>query len=153
MNVSRLHQEITFAVLVIALGVAFFCGTLGMPSTAALFPRILVVMLTVLAVLMIMQSARHIRPKEAEEQKTPVNIARLVVFFLLCVAYVGSVEFLGYFFATPVFILVTYGYLRSLSFVKSVVCAALFSGFIYALFVSFLHLPVPLGLLEKILEG
>ena len=150
---SRVQQEITFAVLVIALGIAFFYGTINMPPTAALFPRILAGMLIALAVLMLLQTGHRARARGEEEEKTPVNTTRLVVFFALCVGYVGSVDFLGYFFATPLFIIITYTYLRSLSFAKSVVCAALFSGFIYVLFVWFLHLPVPLGLLEKFLEG
>ncbi len=58
---------------------------------------------------------------------------------------------MGYFPATALFMMLSFLLLRAAGFVKSLLITALFCGFIYALFVSFLKLPVPLGLLESLL--
>lgn len=152
----RFVQESIFATACITLALLFLVKTDELISSAALFPRILIGTVILLSCVMVYQSytaqraGEHI--EEPKEGRPPFQAKRLVVFFALCAGYVASVEFLGYFFSTPLFIILTYSYLRSVKLQTSVVIAMGFSAFIYLLFVKVLHLPVPLGILETLME-
>ena len=154
---SRFVQESIFAVACVALATLFLANTSDLISSAALFPKILIALVTILSGVMIYQ-AYTAQKKEQDAQENdkgrpPFQTQRIIVYFLLCIGYVGSVELLGYFFSTPLFIILTYSYLRSVKLKTSLLIAIGFSIFIYMLFVKVLHLPVPLGFFENILEA
>ncbi|SBW08479.1 conserved membrane hypothetical protein [uncultured delta proteobacterium] len=154
---SRLAQESLFAVACVALALLFLFNTGELIPSAALFPRILIGVVIFLSCLMVYQAYRARQAERhadvSDTGRPPFQGKRIAVYFGLCVGYVGSVELLGYFFSTPLFIVLTYAYLRSVRLKTSLAIAVGFSAFIYLLFVRMLHLPVPLGLLENLLEA
>ncbi len=65
----------------------------------------------------------------------------------LIFAYVLTIIPLGYFIATPAFLIGSLLFLRSTKPHWILAIAVGFTGFVYLLFVLFLHMPVPMGLL------
>ncbi len=148
---SAFRKDILFALAIIAFLVLFWQQTNAMSAAAANYPRLLMGFIGFLTLIMLIQSflQRHIK----EEKPAPVLFARIGIFVALLVAYVLSMNTVGYFFATPIFVVIGCALLRAVSLRVSVCIGVGFSVFIYILFVKFLHLPVPLGLLEYFLGG
>ena len=67
-----------------------------------------------------------------------------VLFAALCVAYAASIHVLGYLIATPVFLLVALGALRPISWPNILLTVIAVTGVIWAVFINFLGLPMPL---------
>ena len=150
----RSVKEGLFAVWAVALAVLFQHQSLTLTDSAALLPRLLIACIILLSGLMALNAVRE------EQRKTdpgllsaPINTLRLCAFTGLLAAYIFSVESVGYFIATPLYILASYSLLRAAPLWKSLCIAVLFSLFIYLLFIVFLHLPIPLGLLKNLLGG
>ncbi len=148
---SSFKKDSCFALAVMALVALFWQQTYSMPASAAVFPRMLMVLIFLLVLAMLIQA--FIRRTFQEDEPFMENIARLGVFLLLLTGYVLCVEPVGYFFATPIFVVASCRVIRAVNFLPSLLIGVLFSGFIYILFVGFLHLPVPLGLLEHFVGG
>ena len=147
-------KEILFVVGAICLSLLFLFYSMDLPSSAALMPRILASMIILLSLGMAWQGiAAHKRMINAgEREEIPVINVKLVSLFLgFIVAYIALINVLGYFVATPLFIVGTYMYLRALSVKGALLVAAGFCILVYGVFVKVLYLPVPLGLLENIL--
>ena len=125
--------------------------------SAALFPRIVAGIVLFFAVSMVVNAvkesgkAKSHGEQEEKHESENINIVRVAVFVALCAAYVFSIPRVGYFIATPLFMVVTYLYLKAAGVLKALAISAGFCIFIYLLFVWFLKLPIPMGLLEPIL--
>ena len=147
-------KEILFAAGAAALSLLFIVQSFKMSSSAALMPRILAGFILVMSAAMVWQGLRaHQRMVRAgEKEDIPyINVPLVASFLVFIIAYVLLIEFLGYFIATPLFIIGTYLYLRALSFRNAILVAIGFCILVYGVFVKVLYLPVPLGLLETIL--
>ncbi len=148
---SSFQKDSFFAIAVMALVVLFWHQTYSMPASAAVFPRMLMVLISLLVLAMMIHA--YIRRALAEDMPLMGNVARLGLFLLLLVGYVLCVEPVGYFFATPVFVVAGCAVIRAVGLVPAAIIGVGFTAFIYALFVGFLHLPVPLGLLANFVGG
>ena len=147
-------KEIFFAAGAAALSLLFIVQSFKLPDSAALLPRILAVLIITLSIVMVFQglAARRRMIQAGRREEIPVINVKLVTLFLIfIVGYVALIDVLGYFIATPLFIIGTYLFLRALSPWNAILVAAGFCALVYGLFVKVLHLPVPLGLLEKVL--
>ncbi|WP_119680609.1 tripartite tricarboxylate transporter TctB family protein [Indioceanicola profundi] len=131
----------------IALAATFFISAMSLPDTAAQLPQGLAIVVSLLAVGMIVQ-AWWARTHHHEKIERPGRAGPAVAFSLATIAYVAVLKFLGYFVATPIFIVGTMLFLRTLSPLKAILLAVGVSAFVWALFVWFLSLPVPMGPLE-----
>jgi hypothetical protein len=149
----RSVKEGLFAVWTVALAVLFQHQSLTLTDSAALLPRLLIACVIFLSVLMVMNAVREERRESAPPSAAPINTPRLCAFTALLALYIFSVEPVGYFIATPLYIVASYSLLRATSLRLSLCIAVGFTLFIYLLFMLFLHLPVPLGLLEELLGG
>ena len=120
----------------------------------------LIVVLSMLAVLESWYKERHhskekVRIDQPQGQDLDkitdegvINYKRAFVFTALIALYIFLLDKIGYFIVTPLFILIANYYLKSMSLKNSAIIAVLFSGFVYALFVVFLKIPIPMGLLK-----
>ena len=148
---NRLAPYLLFAGAVDALAVVFYVNTLKMPKAAYQMPRILIALVLLLSVLMIAEQLLQMRktPSAENGNTLPAEISpiRIGVFVSLILAYVLTIVPLGYFIATPVFLIGTLLFLRSTMLPWILAIAVGFTGFVYLLFVLFLHMPVPMGLL------
>ena len=145
-------KEILFVLGSIGLSLLFLIYSVGLPDSAALMPRILATLIIVLSLGMAWQAiAAHKRMVEAgQREEIPfINIKLVSLFLVFIIAYIALIDVLGYFIATPLFIVGTYMYLRALSVKGALLVAAGFCVLVYGVFVKVLYLPVPMGLLEN----
>lgn len=138
----------------------FFIDTLDMVKAANELPRWLILLVIGLSVGMVVESYRKSK-LEALESKTRAaagkpsfdrsGFIRLVLFVVLIGAYVFLLQPVGYFIMTPLFIIGAYMLLEATTLLAGVLTGVGFSVFVYLLFVLFLHLPVPMGILSGLL--
>lgn len=138
------------AVLDLGAGI-FYRDTLRMPKAAYQMPRILIGLILLLSLLMIAERVWQLRKEGSPEEDAifsgKINWLRMAGFVFLLLAYIVTIEPLGYFIATPAFLIATFGFLKSTKPHWIAAIAVGFTGFVYLLFVLFLHMPVPMGLL------
>lgn len=152
-----LVQHFLFAVFTVGLGLYFFIKAFFMPSAAAHFPTIIASLVFILTASMVVEALRKVRRgsgipiSKAPEGK--ILVTRVVSYVALIAAYIFLIPRIGYFVATPLFMIISYGYLRALGIFKILLLSICFSIFIYFLFVWFLKLPIPMGLLEPFFES
>jgi hypothetical protein len=152
--VPLLLKELLFAAGTMGLSLFFVIQSYKLPESAARLPRLLGSLILILSVIMIIQGflAHQRMVKAGQKEEIPVINLKLVYLFLFfIVLYVAGIDFLGYFVATPLFIMGTYIYLKALSLKGILIVTAGFCALVYGLFVKVLHLPVPMGLLENLL--
>ncbi|MGE5247267.1 MAG: tripartite tricarboxylate transporter TctB family protein [Verrucomicrobiota bacterium] len=165
---KKLLEYILFAVAVDALAIVFLVDTFHMPRAAYQMPRIFIALILLLSVLMIVEQALQTRKRSSETNGNgasesngnngsgnngdppppELSPVRIVVFVALIFAYIMTINPLGYFIATPAFLVATLVFLRSTKLPWVAAIAVGFTGFVYLLFVLFLHMPVPMGLLD-----
>ncbi len=144
------------------VAVVFFIDTLDMTKAAYELPRILIVLVLFLLVLMLVERYYLLGrptpltdgPDEGLAAALPaeggeVSVSRIAVFVTLLVTYVVIIKPLGYFLATPLFLLAVFSYLRATKMVWIVLISVGFTVFVYLLFVLFLNLPVPMGIMAQ----
>ena len=158
---KKLAPYILFAVALGVVAVIFYIDTLDMAKAAYQLPRLLIFLVMGLSILMIAEQVVLQRKPETTAPQ-PGNgdngavaaptgersIVRIAVFVALLIAYVMTIKSLGYFITTPLFLIAVLSYLRATRLVWIVLIAVGFTVFVYLLFVLFLNLPVPMGLLE-----
>ncbi len=153
-----------FAGVIGFVAIILYMDTLHMTKAAYQLPRLVIILVLALLILMIVERFIQIRKKtlikESDEGPDPigepeeiidgvVSPTRIAVFIVLLIAYVATIKPLGYFIATPLFLIGIMGYLRATSMFRIVLIAVGFTGFVYFLFVLFLNLPVPMGILAS----
>ncbi len=148
---TTFRKETLFVIAVLALATLFWHQSYLIPEEATQFPRILIIAIVGFALAMFGQAWTAQKKQQAQEESTPVMWSRLILFSIILLTYVLTVQPIGYFVVTPLFICLTGIIFKALSAKWAIFVAIAFSSFIYALFVGFLHLPVPLGILENIL--
>jgi len=163
--VKKLVLQILFAGLTMLLASVFYIHTLHLPKAAYQLPRILIVIVIFLSIAMVIErlfSYKKNLQKDSEKADFPGNYnlsvskkaefnvhpARVFVFIVLIIGYVLTIERLGYFIITPIYIITTYLYLRATNFLNVILITVGFTFFVYLLFVLFLHLPIPMGFLS-----
>lgn len=159
---GKLIPYILFAGVIGLVAAIFYVDTLDMTKAAYQLPRLLIVLVAVLLCLMIVERFFLIRKAAPLAEKKPdellnvdpvetdseeVSLVRIFVFVALLVTYVLTIKPLGYFIATPLFLIGIMLYLRATRLPWIIFISLGFTGFVYLLFVLFLNLPVPMGIL------
>lgn len=147
MNEITKHGIASFVILLFCT--IFFIDSLTFSSTAAYLPRIIIVLICILAVIMFIQAIRtHKRDAKKVEEKAAIHTKRVVIFVVLIGLYIALIEPIGYFIITPIFAIVSLLYLTNVQFRNVVFISVGFTIGIYIIFVSFLKIPIPMGLLS-----
>jgi hypothetical protein len=149
---KRLIPYLLFAAAMDFMAIVFYVDTLRMPKAAYQMPRIFIALVLLLSVLMIVeQLLQYRKTPPADSGMVPsaeISPTRVVVFVLMILGYILTIKPLGYFIATPAFLVGSLAFLRSTKLPWIAAIAVGFTGFVYLLFVLFLHMPVPMGLLD-----
>ena len=158
----KLIPYVLFAGVISFVAIIFYVDTLDMAKAAYQLPRLLIFSVLALLGLMIVERFVLLRkpaPLEESEQDTTltaktgedhadeVSLNRITVFIVLLIAYVLTIRPLGYFIATPLYLIGIMSYLRATKLSRIILVAFGFTGFVYLLFVLFLNLPVPMGIM------
>lgn len=144
-------KEVIAAVIAVSVGLLFFQQTLSMPKAAYELPRLLVILIVILSFMMVFNGVKTYRDGNygnASQKCEGLNYKRVFVFGLIIFIYIYLIEPIGYFIVTPIFIIVSLSFLRATKFKNIVLIAVFFTVFIYLMFVWFLKLPVPLGIMD-----
>ena len=146
-----------------ALSGLFYKTSLTMPPAAYHMPQILAVFVSVLAVLMVIDVFLFKRRKQSSEAVDAtadatapyiggffdgVNVPRTGVFMAMVVLYILLLESVGYFIMTPLFLLGTLSLLRGTRPLIIIAISVLAPMIVYSVFVTFLDLPMPMGLMK-----
>ncbi|TXT41982.1 MAG: hypothetical protein FD137_2403 [Spirochaetes bacterium] len=152
---SRHAMTTTMAVFFCIVAGICFIDTLDMVRAANELPRLLILLVVALSVGMVFESYKNsIKVISKAKDQTALDksaLVRLVLFIILIAAYVILLQPLGYFIMTPLFIIGSYMLLKATTLLAGVLTGIGFSVFVYLLFVLFLHLPVPMGILSGML--
>lgn len=151
------------AVLSILLSMFFLSQSVSLPESARFLPRIFVTVVTVLSIAMVFETyykvKKNVKVKrriderseeddDPEEKQEVINYKTAFIFALFIAAYIFAIQSIGYLIVTPIFIIVAYRFLRSTSWRNTILISAGLTLFVYGLFIAFLRLPVPMGLLK-----
>ena len=141
----------------------FLSIAIDLPRTAGFLPKILGVLVILLSILMVIEEyykeknaikAKRRIDERSEEDDDPeenlvgIDYKKAFIFGALIAAYIFTMKPIGYFIVTPLFIIIAYRYLKSTSWRNTILLSIGFTLFVYGLFVVFLKLPVPMGLLR-----
>lgn len=148
-----LTKFIIAAVVAIVFSIVFYLNTFKLTRAGYLMPRILIVIIILLSVAMVVEAyfkeKRELKvsaeSSEENEDTAKTNYVRVIVFTLLIALYIYSIKPIGYFIATPIYVIAAYLYLKATSFKYILLVSLGFTAFVYVLFVVFLKLPIPLG--------
>jgi uncharacterized membrane protein YidH (DUF202 family) len=123
----------------------FYYESLDLPKVAYQLPRRLTYLITILAIALIIESFYKYYQKTQEEQQGKIQLTRTVLFAGSIALYIFTIDLLGYFITTPLFIFGTMYFLKSTKVRNILLISVGFTLFVYLLFVRFLNLPIPLG--------
>ncbi len=123
----------------------FYYESLDLPRVAYLFPRRLTYVITILAIALVIEAYYKYRKATLEEQEEGIKVLRASIFTVSIALYVFSINIVGYFITTPLFIFGTMYFLKSTKTRNILLITIAFTLFVYLLFVRFLNLPIPLG--------
>jgi putative tricarboxylic transport membrane protein len=146
-----------------ALSGMFYATSLNMAPAAYHMPRILVVFVSILAVLMVVDVFLFKRRNKnaeavdaAADVNSPyiggffdgVNVLRAGAFMAMVVLYILLLEPAGYFIMTPLFLIGSLSLLRASRMWIMLAISVVAPVFVYLIFVTFLDLPMPMGLMQ-----
>ena len=121
-----------------------------LPPKAARYPYFVLGLMVFLTLLLAINTF-IIKPKNAEEDKEEDQFkgnlyGQFFLIMALSAIYVILIDIIGFFVTTAIYLFVTMVTLKS-SIKWSIVVSILFPVFLYLIFVSFLKVPVPKGVL------
>lgn len=148
--------------LSIIFALLFYSKAIDMVESAAFLPKILVGLIILLSIGMMIEGyyreKTHIkrkkrideRPKEDEVEEIPgeLNIPRIIIVVIMIATYIFLMKPVGYFITTPIFAISSYLYLKATKIKNMLFIAGGFTVFVYVLFVAFLKIPIPMGILQ-----
>ncbi len=151
------------AVGVWVLSGLFYTSSLTMPPAAYHMPRILAVFVSILAVMMVVDVFLFKRRNQNAEALGAVadvtapytggffdgvNVLRTGAFLAMVIIYILLLESVGYFIMTPLFLIGSLSLLRASRTWIMVAISLVAPMIVYLIFVTFLDLPMPMGLMQ-----
>ncbi|MBC8320345.1 MAG: tripartite tricarboxylate transporter TctB family protein [Bacteroidetes bacterium] len=144
--INKINYNQIIAGGIISISLFFYYQTMlfSIPENAnvtnpALIPRIWIIILLLLSVILIFNSKNKI---EGHNKLMP---GRVVIIIAFLIVYLISMQWIGYFFTTPVFILSTMYLLLYRKPAYMIINAFGFVMFSYFIFNKLLHIDLPLG--------
>lgn len=144
----ELHRDIYIGVFLLIVCAAFLIYgwvSIAAPDARSL-PCFLLAVMCLLSVSIIVKGIRA--TKEAEEgtsfqySYTIKDVKEPLIAYGMCLAYLALFWWLGYFAATPVFLIALMRYLKAGSWKKIILITLIYTAIIYITFVPVLGLPI-----------
>jgi len=152
---TQLHQDVWIGFVCLGICFAIFALNMNLPSDAAMMPRLLDVMLTILAVLIIYHGLR--KSKLPADQQGPKGLTWdavkiPLITWGLVVLYAVLFYVTGYFVATGIMIIVMMRFMKRTSWPVILAIDVIYLLLIYFVFVRMLGVSVDdFGLLSSLL--
>ncbi len=109
-------------------------------TSPALIPRIWVIVLLLLSVLL------FIRPQEKDTANSNDSAITVLIIIAFLIGYLAAMQWLGYYFTTPIFIAATLYLLKYRKTHATIISAFGFVLFSYLVFSKLLHIDLPIGM-------
>lgn len=142
------RKDRSFAVIMVLVSAAFLAQSLSYPAESSQFPRFLMGIQLLFSLIFLFQQFRL--PLEAKTVPNKEVIASLVPafkVFLITSMYVLAIDYVGYFVATAAFLMGAMALFGNRRLLVMGVVTGCFLALIYALFVLFMGVRLPQGLL------
>lgn len=142
------RKDRSFAVIMVLLSAALLAQSLRYPAESSQFPRFLMGVQLLFSLIFLFQQFRlPLETKPVPTMEVIASLAPAFKVFLITSLYVLAIDYVGYFSATAVFLIgamALFGNRRTLVMASVTGC---FLAVIYALFVLFMGVRLPQGLL------
>lgn len=146
MNLKKLHQDVWIGIFILVLCAVFFLVNGKLSSDSGMMPRLLLAIMSVLGICIAVtgfQKSKNATPENpvtkmisCESLKVPFSA------YLYIVAYVILFKLVGYFVATPVFLLALIRHFKVKSMKVPVLVTVIYLAVIYLFFVKQLNVSV-----------
>ncbi len=151
MNHSSARIRYFLLGFIVFIAVLFYYQSLKLPKAGYQLPRLLSGVILILVLIDIASTVFHKMSKGVDGVKdnNPIkDTKKRLLFFLISTSlYIFLMQPIGYFIITPIYLFITFLTLKSMKLRTNIIVTLGFTLFVYALFVRFLNLPVPMGFL------
>ena len=154
MNKKQIHQDVYIGFLCVGLCVLIYALNMNLPADAALMPKLLVGLLSILSVLIIAQGLKKSKVPADQQKKLLVweDFKVPMVTWGIVALYVALFYFAGYFIATAVIIPLLMRYMKQINWKLIIAIDVGYLLVIYFAFVRMLGVSIDgFGLLGKML--
>lgn len=146
MKIKSIHQDVWIGLLIVILCAAFFMVNKTLSSDSGMMPRLLLGMMGILGLLI--TNGGYKKTKQAAENNPAVKMISLqsmkepVKTYFYIIMYVVLFKLVGYFVATPVFLLSLMHHFKIKSLKLPIIVTSVYLIIIYAFFVRQLNVSV-----------
>ena len=154
MNKKQIHQDVYIGFLCVGVCVLIYALNMNLPADAALMPKLLVGLLSILSVLIIAQGLKKSKVPADQQKKLLVweDFKVPMVTWGIVALYVALFYFAGYFIATAVIIPLLMRYMKQANWKLIIAIDVGYLLVIYFAFVRMLGVSIDgFGLLSKLL--
>lgn len=150
---KKTSKELFFALAITIISSLLLITSFTYPPKSSQFPRFLCGLMLLLSILILLRALRsRAKAEESTEKEGRAGsfldkIKVPVMIFLVTIAYVVGIMYIGYFVSSVIFLIGTMSIFGKEKFLTKIIMTAGFLIVVYALFVSFLGLRLPQGLL------
>lgn len=100
----RIHSDVFLGIAVLVFGVVMYAQTIPMPEMAAIFPKMMLIVLMVFGIGILLSGLKKTKdPSEEDPSASFVNIKYPIAFFAIIVLYALSMYYIGFYVSTIVF--------------------------------------------------
>lgn len=143
---KQLHRDVYVGITLIILCATIFSLALGIQGGASYLPLGLSVFMGAMSVLVLLKGFKETKKADSEHPfkygTTWNDMKKPIIVYLMVVAYFFAFQILGYFAATPIFLIVLQKYLKAGSWKRILTVTLGYMVCTYGLFVSILSLPI-----------
>ncbi|NLD06121.1 MAG: tripartite tricarboxylate transporter TctB family protein [Synergistaceae bacterium] len=150
---KKTSKELFFAISITVISLLLLITSFTYPLKSSQFPRFLCGIMLLLSILILLRALRSragVQKSTNTEENSGSSIGKLkvpAIIFSLTIAYVAGIMYIGYFVSSVIFLIGTMTIFGKQRFLTKTIATAGFLIVVYALFVSFLGLRLPQGLL------
>lgn len=142
------RRDRAFAVIMVLLSAAFLAQSFRYPPESSQFPRFLMgVQLLFSLVFLVQQLRLPLQPLQPSRESVMASLVPAIKVFLATSLYILAIDALGYFVSTAAFLLGAMALFGNRRLLVMAIVTGCFLALIYALFVWFMGVRLPQGLL------
>ena len=132
------------AILLLFSFAAYFQAT-RFTLGADAFPKAVLIAIIILAAVQLLLALRSTAVLATTASSETLNVGRIIAIAVLFFVYIVSIQLIGYFIATPLFLIVSMVMLGRKDAKTILIVTATVNVAIWLIFRAFLYVPVPMG--------
>ena len=141
---NKIHRDVWMSLVLIIFCVTAFSISVQIPGEAAYLPSALIIMMTASAVAILVKALKKTKELQGN-YKYSLSLTESkywAVFMGLIVLYYLAFKYIGYWVATPVFMIAAQKYLQVKSWKVNLIVTVAYTIICFVLFVGVLKLPI-----------